>query len=148
LGWRRLMCIFNRLKSIFSGKNKGFTLIELMIVIAIIGILTAIVLPSYQAHIQKANRVAAQLSLTKMAQRFERISARQGDYPIGTAGEAVIDAIDSPDSYTFVLTSDAVDTFTITATPDAGGINDGDECGWLSIVQTGETTSKLSGNCW
>ncbi|WP_372882286.1 type IV pilin protein [Psychromonas sp.] len=132
-------------------KNKGVTLTELLIVIAIIGILVGIALPSYQTHIQKGNRVAAQLALTKMAQQFERINARQGEYPTGTDGESVIDGIaasDGPDSYTFALTDDAVDTFTITATPVVGGINDGDECGWLRIVQTGATTSKLSGNCW
>lgn len=126
-------------------KFKGFTLIELLIVIAIIGLLVGIALPSYQSHIQQGNRVAAQLALTQMAQEFERISARQGDYPTGSAGTATIAAVDSPDSYTFALTSSAVDTFTIKATAVVGDVNEGDECGTLSIKQTGET---LPSDCW
>lgn len=130
------MYIINRLAPIFSGKNKGFTLIELLIVIAIIGILVAIAVPSYQTHIQKANRIAAQLVLTKMAQEFERTSARQGDYPAGSTS--------STDTYTFLaVTSASANTFTITATPKGS-----DECGVLTITQTGETTSSSSSGCW
>ena len=129
-------------------KTKGFTLIELLIVIAIIAILIGIALPSYQSHIQKGNRVAAQLSLMKMAQEFERTSARKGGYPTGSAGTAAMAAIDSPDSYTFALTSDAEDTFTITATPDVGVINEDDECGPLSIDQTGQTSPITPSDCW
>ncbi|MFT5653151.1 MAG: type IV pilus assembly protein PilE, partial [Psychromonas sp.] len=43
-------------------KKKGFTFIELLIVIAIIGMLTAIAFPSYQEHIRTANRIVAQLT--------------------------------------------------------------------------------------
>jgi len=147
------MCIFNRLKPLFSGKNKGFTLIEVLIVIAIIGILIAIALPSYQAHIQKANRVAAQLALTKMAQQFERTSAREGYYPIDSAASATIAAIDSPDSYKFELESSAGNTFTIEAIPVTGSISENDTCGTLSIDQTGKTTGTTTGgdpssDCW
>ncbi|MFT6984441.1 MAG: type IV pilus assembly protein PilE [Psychromonas sp.] len=129
-------------------KIKGFTLIELLIVIAIIGILVAVALPSYQSHVQTGNRVAAQLALTKISQQFERTSARQGNYPVGTAGSAIINGVDRPDSYTFTLSSSAVDTFTITATPVAGGINASDKCGTLSIDQTSKTTASSGSDCW
>jgi type IV pilus assembly protein PilE len=118
-------------------KKKGFTLTELLIVIAIVGILTAIALPSYQTHIQKANRVAAQLALTKMAQEFERTSARQGDYPAGSTSNT--------DTYTFLAVTSA-NTFTITATPKGSSVDD--ECGEMTINQAGQTTPSSPSSCW
>lgn len=131
-------------------KNKGFTLIELLIVIAIIGILASVSIISYQRHVQKGNRVAAQIALTKIAQQFERISARQGAYPTGTAGTAIITQTDSPDSYSFVLSDDTSNTFTITATPVTGAINSSDECGNMTVDQAGRTTASSNAtiNCW
>ncbi|WP_019613879.1 type IV pilin protein [Psychromonas ossibalaenae] len=129
-------------------KDKGFSLIELLIVIAIIGVLVGVAFPSYQSHIQKGNRVAAQLALTQIAQEFERESARQGDYPTGSAAAATIAAVDSPDSYTFTPTISTGDTFEITAAPVTGSISENDECGTLSINQTGETTDDSSNDCW
>ena len=125
-------------------KNKGFTLIELLVVIAIIGILVGIALPSYQAHIQKGNRVAAQLALTQMAQQFERTHARQGAYPENGDATDVINSVDTPETYTFSSISDAdAGTFTITATPTGSSV--GDECGTMTIDQTTQTTPS---NCW
>jgi type IV pilus assembly protein PilE len=131
----------------FGMKDKGFTLIELLVVIAIIGLLIGVALPSYQSHIQTGNRKAAQLALTQMAQQFERINARQGEYPTGNDATDAIGAIDSPDSYAFTVSSSA-DTFTITATPVTGDINEDDECKKMTITQTGETAATGSGDCW
>jgi type IV pilus assembly protein PilE len=128
-------------------KYKGFTLIELLVVIAIIGILIGIALPSYQSHVQKGNRVSAQLALTQMAQQFERISARQGEYPVSTAN-ATIAAVDSPDCYSFTVVSSSGDAFTIKATPVSSDINGNDACGILSIDQTGQTRASGAGECW
>ena len=123
-------------------KNKGFTLTELLIVIAIIGILTAIVLPSYQEHIRKSNRVVAILKLTKEAQQFERVHARQGAYPIA------LTQIEDTDTYTFLLVDPdpTDDIYQITATPI--GSNASDECGTLSIDQAGRTSASIATGCW
>ncbi|MEH6453302.1 MAG: type IV pilin protein [Psychromonas sp.] len=120
-------------------KIKGFTLTELLIVIAIIGILVAIVLPSYQEHIRSSNRVVAKLSLTKLAQEFERTNARQGSYP------SSFSSLDT-DTYTFSLAVSTNDTFTITATPI--GSSASDECNVMSIDQAGQTTPSTPADCW
>lgn len=133
---------------VFAMNDKGFTLIELLIVIAIIGIIMGIALPSYQAHVQKGNRISAQLALSKIAQEFERTSARQGEYPISSAVTTILASIDTPDDiYTFTASISTTTTFEITATPVTTGFNSNDECGTMKIDQQG-LTSADSSDCW
>lgn len=103
--------------------QKGFTLIELMIVVAIIGVLAAIAYPSYQRYVIKSKRVdmmsemhniASEIESRKLAQgSYSAISAGvqsdfKGEYP--TQGQALYDITITPDD---PLTSE----WTITATP-------------------------------
>lgn len=67
-------------------RNSGFTLIELMIVVAIIGILAAIAYPSYQSHVQKTRRSDAQGALMSFAGAMERYYTQNGSY-LGAAGD-------------------------------------------------------------
>jgi len=60
---------------------RGFTLIELMIVLAIVAILTTIALPAYSAYIQRVNRSHAKAALLKAAHWMERVATAQGHYP-------------------------------------------------------------------
>ena len=55
-----------------NNKQSGFTLIELIIAVAIVGIIAAIALPSYQASIRKSNRAEAKTELMDVAQRLQR----------------------------------------------------------------------------
>lgn len=61
-------------------RTSGFTLIELMVVVAIVGILATLAYPSYQSYVQRSNRVDAQTALLDAAQRLERCFSRNNSY--------------------------------------------------------------------
>ena len=115
-------------------KQFAFTLIELLTVIAIIGILFSVAVPSYLSHVEKSNRIEAQLALTEVAQSLERINARQGDYPASYASSTV-------NNYTLTY-SGAAATYAIIATPSKTVT-----CGTLTLKSTGETLPSTDG-CW
>ena len=126
--------------------ERGFTLIELMIVVAIVGILAAVAYPSYSRYVIKANRAAAQSYLMELAQKEQLYFNDSRSY---AANEGVLsitrpDRVD--DNYTLNFTIDAnpPPTFIITASPKSGSRQVGD--GDLSIDNTGQ---KLhGGNAW
>ena len=64
----------------FQGVHRGFTLIELMIVVAIVGILAAIAYPSYQSYVARANRADAQQFMMKMDSRQKQLLIEQRAY--------------------------------------------------------------------
>ena len=103
------------------GFQKGFTLIELMIVVAIIGIIASVALPSYQQYVIKSKRVAAQSAMMDIANRQQQfmLSNRQyADKATLTASGYVLPS-EVSDSYNFDIDVDnsAPPSFTITLTP-------------------------------
>jgi len=125
----------------------GFNLTELMVVVAIVGILAAVAYPSYRAQVQSGRRSDAKAELMRLAQYMERIYTESGCYDAGTSGTCGTGSPVNEDKdgrltvnaqgYEFTFSAGpTADTFTIRATPIAGGPQDGD--GFLEINQLGE----------
>ncbi len=111
---------------------RGFTLIEVLIVVAIIGILAAIAYPSYSSYVQKTRRTDAHLSLLQARQALERCRSTTYTYvdcDLPNSGNSV------EGDYTLALTgTTTASSFTITATAKSGGRQAGDtDCATLTI---------------
>ncbi|GAA0692976.1 type IV pilin protein [Marinobacterium maritimum] len=121
--------------------NAGFTLIELMIVVVVIGVLASIAYPAYLEYVAKSKRAEGKAALALAAQRMERCFTANNTY----AGCAINVVVDSG-SYTISLQGAATTSaYKLQAVP-AGGFT-GDACGTLTINQAGET-SAAQADCW
>lgn len=120
--------------------NKGFTLIELMIVVAVIAILASIAFPSYQEYILRAKRGDGKVALLSAVLAQEKYRANHITYASDLA-DLGLDGTSPDGNYTIAITagSATATTFTITATPS--GFADA-ICDVLSIAQSNAGITK------
>ena len=133
-------------------RQSGFTLIELMIVVAVIGILTSLAYPCYREYIAKSRRAEAKAILLSSQQWMERFYTENFRYDANSAGTAVTDATQFPSRFSVsplpgqgapvydvavVVTAGTRDVYSVTATRKSGSVMAADRCGDFSIDHLG-----------
>jgi type IV pilus assembly protein PilE len=133
-------------------KHDGFTLTELMIVVALIGILGAFGYPAYQDQMRKTRRADCQAVLMEAANALERYYTEQGAYTGATAGTHYPNRcpIDPGTQFYGVAAAVTATTFTLTATAQPAQAKD--TCKNLTLTNTGQKGQSGTGvtvqDCW
>jgi type IV pilus assembly protein PilE len=136
-------------------RRHGFTLIELMITVAIIAILAAVAMPSYQDYVRKARRADAQSFMQEVVARQQHFLVDRRAYGTGITGATSTGELgmsiptNVSSFYTVTMATDnttAPPSFTVTATPS--GNQAYEKCGTLTIDQRGVKAASGSGTCW
>ena len=151
----------------YKKSQRGFTLIEVMIVVAILGIITAIALPSYLEQVRKGKRADAKVELLRLAQMQESYFVQNLSYAkdltTGAGGLGLGATVTSEqEEYTITMTAldnggggctgvaaDPCTTFTLTATP--GATQNDPKCANFTLTNTGVkgvTGTHTAQQCW
>lgn len=134
-------------------KLHGFTLLELMIAIAIIGILAAIAYPSFASQLQKSRRTSAKTALLDLASREAKYYSLNNAYTTSmiALGYASAGPIAVPDNnsyyYDLSIATENITGYIATAAPNVAGSQAADGCGSYTIDYLG-VKGAGAGNCW
>jgi type IV pilus assembly protein PilE len=132
-------------------RQRGFTAIEVVIVVAIVGILAAIALPSYLNSIQKSRRSDAKSALVGAAGQLERYFTERGTYATATLGSSGVAPSTSLNGYyNLSFASRTQTSYTLSAAPTGAQV--GDPCGSFTYTDQGvkgvNGGSKPVSDCW
>lgn len=146
----------------YPRESSGFTLIELMIVMVVIAILTAVAVPSYSNYVVRSHRQAGKNILYNVADRQEQyfIDNKQYAPNLSTLGYAantigvgpdgaITDSGDADRKYVVTLDDTSVTTYTVVATPQLNQATKDTKCGKLSLDYLGVRAASGGGSdCW
>ena len=133
-------------------RSRGFTLIELMIAVAVVGLLSAVAYPSYQQQVAKGRRTDAKQSLLELSQKLERFYTERGTYVGASLGSTgLYPSTSSGGFYDLSISAQTLDGFSIKATPR--GTQAGDACASFLYNQLGEQgvsagATLSAAKCW
>lgn len=126
------------------GKQRGFSLMELMVAVAVSGILLAIAVPTYQNYLNNNRRAVAGACLVELSQFMERVYTSSMTYDVNNGAPTALPASTCQqtlsDTYTFTLARDA-QTYTVSAAPKGAQSSDS-SCGTMTIDQAGVRTAN------
>jgi type IV pilus assembly protein PilE len=132
---------------------RGITLIELMITVAIVGILTAIAYPNYRQYVLRGNRTEAKTAMMQASQDLEKCFTRYGRYNHDDClafGRLRAGVNSAGDRYqlSFAAVDDPTVEYSIQAQPRAAQAQD--VCGTLTLDQTGRRGDSINdaAKCW
>lgn len=138
-------------------RTTGFTLIEVLIAVAVVTLLVAVALPSYRDSVVRSQRLEARTALTEAAQWAERFRSENAGSYVGLTVPAGLAAVPPPPAaarYTVAVSNVTATTYTLTAAPVAGGALANDACGSFTLDQTGRRTAATLASgavydrCW
>ena len=133
-------------------RQKGLTLVELMVVVAVMAIIATVAYPLYTAQVQKSRRADAKIALEMVAAAQERFFTLNGSYADNLAALDVSAEIQGGASnegyYDISLARPAIDQFTATADIDSGAAQSSDsDCAQFTLNQVG-FKGATNANCW
>jgi type IV pilus assembly protein PilE len=131
-------------------KYTGFSLIELVVAMAIMAILVAVAYPSYTSYVQKNRRSDGQVALMDLANRMDRYFTENNSYAGATLTNVSMPATSPQGYYNLSITSATASAFTIQAAPTGAQAGD-TTCGTLTLNQLGQkgkTGTAAVADCW